>query len=111
MTELIYVHSKLLIADDLTVICGSANINDRSLLGSRDSEIAVVIQVTLILNRIIIYFIGIFIVFTIQFTKCGFTPKAKAQFLFYIDLKQDPYKQITNEQNPLNKNLASRHNM
>lgn len=45
MTELIYVHSKLLIADDLTVICGSANINDRSLLGSRDSEIAVVIQV------------------------------------------------------------------
>ncbi|KNC77310.1 hypothetical protein, variant [Sphaeroforma arctica JP610] len=40
----IYVHSKLLIADDNTVICGSANINDRSMLGSRDSEIAVMIQ-------------------------------------------------------------------
>ncbi|XP_058829988.1 phospholipase D1-like [Topomyia yanbarensis] len=33
VTELIYVHSKLLIADDRVVICGSANINDRSLLG------------------------------------------------------------------------------
>ncbi|XP_054268857.1 phospholipase D1-like [Macrosteles quadrilineatus] len=44
VTELIYVHSKLLIADDTTAICGSANINDRSLLGSRDSEVAVVIQ-------------------------------------------------------------------
>lgn len=45
VTELIYVHSKLLIADDSLVICGSANINDRSLLGKRDSEIAVLIQV------------------------------------------------------------------
>lgn len=44
VTELIYVHSKLLIADDRLVICGSANINDRSLLGKRDSEIAVVVQ-------------------------------------------------------------------
>ncbi|XP_065333308.1 phospholipase D1 [Cloeon dipterum] len=44
VSELIYVHSKLLIADDRLVICGSANINDRSLLGSRDSEIAVVIE-------------------------------------------------------------------
>eukprot|EP01134_Creolimax_fragrantissima_P007801 CFRG7801T1 len=40
----IYVHSKLLIVDDTTVICGSANINDRSMLGSRDSEIAVLLQ-------------------------------------------------------------------
>ncbi|CAG4987984.1 unnamed protein product [Parnassius apollo] len=44
ITELIYVHSKLLIADDKTVICGSANINDRSMIGKRDSEIAVLIQ-------------------------------------------------------------------
>uniref|UniRef100_A0A1B6CGW4 Phospholipase n=1 Tax=Clastoptera arizonana TaxID=38151 RepID=A0A1B6CGW4_9HEMI len=44
VTELIYVHSKLLIADDRIIICGSANINDRSLLGKRDSEIAVVVQ-------------------------------------------------------------------
>ncbi|XP_069753685.1 phospholipase D1-like isoform X2 [Narcine bancroftii] len=45
-TELIYVHSKLLIADDRTVITGSANINDRSMLGKRDSEIAVMIEDT-----------------------------------------------------------------
>lgn len=44
MTELVYVHSKLLIADDDTAIIGSANINDRSLLGDRDSEIAVIVQ-------------------------------------------------------------------
>ncbi|XP_054242339.1 phospholipase D1 isoform X6 [Indicator indicator] len=46
VTELIYVHSKLLIADDNTVIIGSANINDRSMLGKRDSEIAVIMQDT-----------------------------------------------------------------
>jgi phospholipase D1/2 len=45
VTELIYVHSKLLITDDRLVICGSANINDRSMLGRRDSEIAVIIEV------------------------------------------------------------------
>lgn len=45
ITELIYVHSKLMIVDDRIVICGSANINDRSLLGKRDSEVAVIIQV------------------------------------------------------------------
>jgi phospholipase D1/2 len=42
--EIIYVHSKLMIVDDKYVICGSANINDRSLLGKRDSEIACVIK-------------------------------------------------------------------
>ncbi|KAM3930769.1 phospholipase D1 [Leptodactylus fuscus] len=46
VTELIYVHSKLLIADDNTVIIGSANINDRSMMGKRDSEMAVIIQDT-----------------------------------------------------------------
>ncbi|XP_067157721.1 phospholipase D1 isoform X3 [Apteryx mantelli] len=46
VTELIYVHSKLLIADDNTVIIGSANINDRSMLGKRDSEIAIIVQDT-----------------------------------------------------------------
>lgn len=44
ITELIYVHSKLMIVDDKIVICGSANINDRSLIGKRDSEIAVFIE-------------------------------------------------------------------
>ena len=40
-TEIIYVHSKLMIVDDSIIIIGSANINDRSMLGTRDSEIAV----------------------------------------------------------------------
>lgn len=71
VTELIYVHSKMLIADDNTVIigerlirckravavppagrfssshsfpAGSANINDRSMLGKRDSEVAVIVE-------------------------------------------------------------------
>ncbi|WP_265920882.1 type VI secretion system Vgr family protein [Cupriavidus nantongensis] len=44
VTEQIYVHSKLLIADDRVVILGSANINDRSQLGDRDSELAVIIH-------------------------------------------------------------------
>ncbi|XP_029471136.1 phospholipase D1 isoform X1 [Rhinatrema bivittatum] len=46
VTELIYVHSKLLIADDNTVIIGSANINDRSMMGKRDSEMAIIVQDT-----------------------------------------------------------------
>ncbi|XP_042772156.1 phospholipase D2 isoform X2 [Panthera leo] len=46
VSELIYIHSKMLIADDRTVIIGSANINDRSLLGKRDSELAVLIEDT-----------------------------------------------------------------
>ncbi len=46
VTELIYVHSKLLIIDDVECIIGSANINDRSLLGTRDSEFAVHIEDT-----------------------------------------------------------------
>ncbi|XP_030643413.1 phospholipase D1 [Chanos chanos] len=46
VTELIYVHSKLMIVDDSTVIIGSANINDRSMLGKRDSEMAVVVEDT-----------------------------------------------------------------
>ncbi|SAL97159.1 hypothetical protein [Absidia glauca] len=46
VTEQVYIHSKLMIVDDKTVICGSANLNDRSQLGNRDSEIAVVIEDT-----------------------------------------------------------------
>lgn len=44
VSEELYIHSKLLIADDQIVICGSANLNDRSQLGDHDSEIAVIIQ-------------------------------------------------------------------
>ena len=43
-TEIIYIHSKLMIVDDKKVIIGSANINDRSMLGGRDSEFCVLIQ-------------------------------------------------------------------
>ncbi|KAI7901029.1 uncharacterized protein BX663DRAFT_516053 [Cokeromyces recurvatus] len=46
ITEQIYIHSKLMIVDDKIVICGSANLNDRSQLGNRDSEIAVLIEDT-----------------------------------------------------------------
>lgn len=35
----VYVHSKVMIIDDCAALIGSANINDRSLLGSRDSEV------------------------------------------------------------------------
>lgn len=44
VTEIIYVHSKLMIVDDRITIIGSANINDRSMLGARDSEVAVMIE-------------------------------------------------------------------
>jgi len=44
VSEQLYIHSKVLIADDHLVICGSANLNDRSQLGNHDSEIAVIIE-------------------------------------------------------------------
>ena len=37
----IYVHSKMMIVDDVYIIVGSANINQRSMAGTRDTEIAV----------------------------------------------------------------------
>jgi phospholipase D1/2 len=37
LTEILYIHSKLMIVDDKRMIIGSANINDRSLNGDRDS--------------------------------------------------------------------------
>ncbi len=42
--NMIYVHSKLIIADDRMAIVGSANINDRSMMGDRDSELAVILE-------------------------------------------------------------------
>lgn len=44
VTEEIYVHTKLMIVDDRIAIIGSANINDRSMLGDRDSEIAIITE-------------------------------------------------------------------
>ena len=43
-TEIVYVHSKMMIVDDKIALIGSANINDRSMMGSRDSELAVVVK-------------------------------------------------------------------
>ncbi len=44
ISELVYIHCKLMIVDSRRVIVGSANMNERSLNGARDSEIAVVIE-------------------------------------------------------------------
>ena len=46
VTEMIYIHSKMMIIDDRACIIGSANINDRSLMGNRDSEIACLVEDT-----------------------------------------------------------------
>ncbi|KAI9895128.1 hypothetical protein PsorP6_018642 [Peronosclerospora sorghi] len=43
-TEQIYIQSKLMIVDDRCAIIGSANINDRSMNGDRDSEIALMLE-------------------------------------------------------------------
>uniref|UniRef100_K3WPY3 Phospholipase n=1 Tax=Globisporangium ultimum (strain ATCC 200006 / CBS 805.95 / DAOM BR144) TaxID=431595 RepID=K3WPY3_GLOUD len=45
-TEQVYVHSKIMIVDDKSCIIGSANINERSMTGDRDSEIAVLVDDT-----------------------------------------------------------------
>lgn len=44
VTEVVYVHSKVMIIDDDEMIIGSANINDRSMIGEHDSEIAMVLS-------------------------------------------------------------------
>jgi len=44
VTELLYIHTKLMIVDDRRVIMGSANFNDRSQKGDGDSEIALVVE-------------------------------------------------------------------
>ncbi|KAH7922026.1 phospholipase D [Leucogyrophana mollusca] len=45
-TEIVYIHGKVCIVDDRLAIIGSANINERSQRGDRDSEIAAVIRDT-----------------------------------------------------------------
>ncbi|KAI0310875.1 phospholipase D/nuclease, partial [Amylostereum chailletii] len=44
VSELTYIHTKLMIVDDRRVIMGSANLNDRSQKGDGDSEIALVVE-------------------------------------------------------------------
>ncbi|KAF8324713.1 uncharacterized protein EI90DRAFT_2976883 [Cantharellus anzutake] len=46
VSELLYIHTKLLIVDDRRVILGSANLNERSQKGNGDSEICLVVEDT-----------------------------------------------------------------
>ncbi|KAK2045997.1 phospholipase D [Colletotrichum somersetense] len=46
VTEQLYIHAKCIIVDDRTALIGSANINERSMLGNRDSELAAVVRDT-----------------------------------------------------------------
>ncbi|KAG9016332.1 Phospholipase D1 [Tulasnella sp. 427] len=45
-TEQVYIHAKIMIVDDRVAIIGSANINERSMRGDRDSELACVVRDT-----------------------------------------------------------------
>jgi phospholipase D1/2 len=44
VTEQLYIHAKCMIVDDRVAIIGSANINERSMLGTRDSEVAAIVR-------------------------------------------------------------------
>lgn len=46
VTEQLYIHSKILLVDDCTALIGSANINERSQRGNRDSEVACIVRDT-----------------------------------------------------------------
>jgi phospholipase D1/2 len=46
VTEQLYIHAKVIIVDDRIALIGSANINERSMLGIRDSECAAVVRDT-----------------------------------------------------------------
>ncbi|CAN8106450.1 unnamed protein product [Discula destructiva] len=45
-TEQLYIHAKTIVVDDRVALIGSANINERSMLGSRDSEVAAIVRDT-----------------------------------------------------------------
>ncbi|KAH7149561.1 hypothetical protein B0J13DRAFT_309036 [Dactylonectria estremocensis] len=46
VTEQLYIHAKAIIVDDRVALIGSANINERSMLGNRDSECAAIVRDT-----------------------------------------------------------------
>ena len=46
VTEQLYIHAKCMVVDDRIAIIGSANINERSMLGNRDSECAAIVRDT-----------------------------------------------------------------
>jgi phospholipase D1/2 len=50
VTEQLYIHAKCMVVDDRVAIIGSANINERSMLGARDSEVAAVVRDTEMLD-------------------------------------------------------------
>lgn len=43
-TEQLYIHAKTMVVDDRIAIIGSANINERSMRGSRDSEVCAIVR-------------------------------------------------------------------
>ena len=45
-TEQLYIHAKCIVVDDRIALIGSANINERSMLGIRDSECAAIVRDT-----------------------------------------------------------------
>jgi phospholipase D1/2 len=49
-TEQLYIHAKTIIVDDRVALIGSANINERSMLGTRDSECAAIVRDTDMIN-------------------------------------------------------------
>lgn len=49
VSEQIYVHDKIMIVDDCIAIIGSANINDRSMNGDRDSEVRLLLLLLLLM--------------------------------------------------------------
>jgi phospholipase D1/2 len=63
VTEQLYIHAKCMIADDRIAIIGSANINERSMLGNRDSEVAAIVEDTDMIQSYMAgqpYFVGKF---------------------------------------------------
>ncbi|KOS22044.1 Phospholipase D1 [Escovopsis weberi] len=46
VTEQLYIHAKAIVVDDRVALIGSANINERSMAGSRDSEVAAIVRDT-----------------------------------------------------------------
>lgn len=46
LVKQVYIHAKVCVVDDRLAIIGSANINERSQRGDRDSELAAVIRDT-----------------------------------------------------------------
>ncbi|EGW32412.1 uncharacterized protein SPAPADRAFT_67029 [Spathaspora passalidarum NRRL Y-27907] len=44
VTEQLYIHAKIMLVDDRAAIIGSANINERSMRGVRDSEVAIIVR-------------------------------------------------------------------